>query len=970
MNNIKNMTAKGSAMTTLTTLPTKTTKTLPRRRRPFAVLDLARASVIGRWLPRAAAVAVVAASLVSVEARAAQTGELTGYAIDESGNPIQGIRVILTSPQMIGGAKETVTDADGQFRFPQLDPGSYTVILSSTEYRGFEEKDIYVGLNATVDREYLLEKATDPTDATQVIKVTATRPMVDTTRISRGASITPELTDRTATGRSYQSVALLTAGTVNGSEAPGNPSIHGGSAQSNVYLLDGMNITDPVTQTFSTNFNFDAIGELEIITAGMDAEYGHTNGGVMNIVTKSGGDEFSLDGSVYWAPKELQLLDEGEINDSTEVIANLSVGGPIIRKKLWFFLSGQYIDSSATTPVVDSPFGADFVIPAQRFNSFYGLGKLKWQVMPWQKLTVLIQGDPTWITNEIQDASVHPEAERQRYQGGAKIVTSSETTLSDSLFLKTQVGYGADQLFIFPMSCDGNFDKCANESKPGHTNQATGTSTINDTLLTDDRRYRLMGSTALSYFLDGFLGDHEFKAGLEGTVTWNTTNDWVPGKQTFTDNGIDQTAGHANSADGSTIDGFGDPFQRTDFAAPLEKVVSANVISAYVQDTWRPLKSLTIRPGLRFDSSRGYNDPEDGAGGVSDEIFSFNSLSPRIGVAWDPFADGKTVVRGGYYYYNETGLLTVPSFVGRSLSSKTFQFNPATERYDIFVREEGGDNAVVFKDDMVPPNMHEFVFGVQRQIVDNASLAVDFTYRRTQNQFEDDESNVIWNERGDNAVGFRNGEPRFIFDVGTPADAMRDYMGVDFVFEKRLSDDWQALITYTLATLQGTAERYVSYSFDNPTQRPFEYGYLGDDVRHAVEATLSYDLPLGFQVGGTGSFTTGRPLSKFFINNFYGDFLDKRAPSGFDPKDVDNPDDDVEFRTPDTFFLNARVAWRLKELTTQDIWLIADVFNVFNSRPPNNFEQRDLPAGSPTTFGQAQGKGGPLNAQVAVRYQF
>ena len=55
-------------------------------------------------------------------------------------------------------------------------------------------------------------------------------------------------------------------GTVNGSEAPGNPSIHGGSAQSNVYLLDGMNITDPVTQTFSTNFNFDAIGELEIIT--------------------------------------------------------------------------------------------------------------------------------------------------------------------------------------------------------------------------------------------------------------------------------------------------------------------------------------------------------------------------------------------------------------------------------------------------------------------------------------------------------------------------------------------------------------------------------------------------------------------------------------------------------------------------------------------------------------------------------
>ena len=93
----------------------------------------------------------------------------------------------------------------------------------------------------------------------------------------------------------------------------------GGPNSPAVYLLDGLNITDPVTQTFSTNFNFDAIGELEIITGGMDAEYGSTTGGVMNIVTKAGGDEFSLDGSVYWAPKELQLLDDGHRQRSLTV---------------------------------------------------------------------------------------------------------------------------------------------------------------------------------------------------------------------------------------------------------------------------------------------------------------------------------------------------------------------------------------------------------------------------------------------------------------------------------------------------------------------------------------------------------------------------------------------------------------------------------------------------------------------------
>ncbi len=894
----------------------------------------------------------------SAPAFAAQTGELGGYAIDEQGNPIANVRVTLQSPQMIGGTKETVTDADGQFRFPNLDPGSYTVTLSSPEYRGFEEKDLYVGLDAKVDREYLLERPTDPSDNAQVIRVTATRPMVDTTRTSRGTSITPELTDRTATARSYQSVALLTPGTVDGSQAPGNPSIHGGSPQSNVYLLDGLNITDPVTQTFSTNFNFDAIGELEVITGGMDAEYGSTTGGVMNIVTKSGGDEFSLDGSVYLSPKELQLLDDGEINNSDERNVNLSVGGPIIRKKLWFFLSGQYVDQTTETPVTASPFGDDFQIPPQTFNAFYGLGKLKWQVLPWQKLTLVIQGDPTWITNEQQDSSVHPDAERQRFQGGAKIVASSETTLTDNLFWKSQVGYGADQLYIFPMGCNGDFDACARDAPAGHTNQTTGTSTVNDTLLTDDRRYRLMASSSLSYFLDGFLGDHEFKGGVELTGTFNTTNDWIPGGETFTDSGIDQN--------GSTIDGKGDRFQRTIYSAPLQKLVTANVFSAFIQDTWRPLRSLTLRPGLRFDSSRAYNDKEDGG----TEIFNFNSLSPRIGAAWDPFGDGKTRISGGYFYYNETGLLTVPSFVGRSLASKTFAFNPATEQYDIFVREEGGANATVFKPNMVPPNMHELIFGVQREIIDNAAVGIDFTYRRTQNQFEDDESNVIWNERGDNAVGFHNGEPRFIFSVGTPDEAMRQYVGVDFVFEKRLSDDWQALFTYTLSRTEGTSERYISYAFDNPTQRELEYGFLEDDVRHRLQGTMSYDLPLGFQVGGTGRFQSGRPLTKLFLNNFYGDFLDRRAQAGFDPKDVDDPDDDVEFRTPDTFFLDVRAAWRLKQLTTQDIWLIADVFNVFNSRPATTFENRDLPAGGATQFGQALSRESPLHAEVALRYVF
>ena len=915
----------------------------------------------GDVAPSAVIVALLAMALMpALPALAGQTGELGGVVVDESAEPMPGVTVTLTSAQLIGGPRTDTTDVAGNFRFPNLDPGRYTIKLTSPGTVPFEETKITVGIDQRVDREYLLERAAAGADPQKVITVTATRPMVDVTAVSQGTRITPELTDRTATGRTYQDVALLAAGTVDGSVAPGNPSIHGGTPVSNVYLLDGLNITDPVTQTFSTNFNFDAIGELQILTGGLDAEYGNTTGGVLNIVTKSGGDEFSIDGSVYWAPTELQLLDAGDLDadgrpqlSNNSLNANISVGGPIIRRKLWFFLSGQYVDNTSTQGVSGSPFGDDFKLDPRRFNAFYGLGKLKWQLTPWQKFSLIIQGDPTWITNERQDPTVHPDAERQRFQGGVKIVTSSETTLSENLFWKSQVGYGADQLLIFPMSCDGDFDICARDAIPGHTNQATGTSTVNDTLLTDDRRFRLTAGSSLSYFLAGFLGDHEFKAGIEGAVTWNTVDNFVPGGQTFNDNGVDG----ANSS----LTGAGDPFQVTVYDEPLNKLVSSNLFSLYVQDTWRPFKSLTIRPGIRFDSSRAYNDPEDG--GL--EVFNLNSVSPRIGAAWDPFGDAKTVVRGGYYLYNETGLLTVPSFVGRSLSSETREFNPATGEYDILVRREGGDDAVIFKPDMQAPNMHEFIFGVQRELFANAALAVDFTYRRRQNMFEDDEVNVIWNQRGDDAVGFHNNDPRFIFSVGTPDNAMGEYIGVDVVFEKRLSDNWQALATYTLSTLNGTAEDYITYTFDNSTQREFEYGALADDVRHKLRTTLSYDLPYGFQIGGTASYQSGRPLTKTFLNNFYGDFLDKRAPSGFDPKDVDNPDDDVEFRTPDTVFVDARVAWRLKELTTQDIWLMVDIFNLFNARPPTAFETRNL-----ANFGQPLGRGAPLNAQVALRYAF
>lgn len=877
-------------------------------------------------------------------AHAAQTGELQGYIIDAEGVPVAGVRVTLSSPQLIGGPRRTTSGEGGDFRFSALEPGSYTVSLEHPRHLPLTERDIVVGIDAVVIRDYLLEpRVVGDSEAPQVVEVVASAPVVDTTSTSTATSVRPEMTDRLPTARSYQDMAAFAPGAVDSAAASGNYSIHGGTGYSNQYLLDGINITDPVTNTFSANFNFDAIAETQVLTGGFDAEYGYSTGGIINIVTKSGGDEFTLDGSIYWQPSQLQLLDPGELNDSNEINANLAVGGPILKQRLWFFLSGQYVDQAATTPLESQIFNDVATLPARTYRALYLLGKLKWQPTDWQRTTLLLQGDPTWITNELQDATVHPSAERQRFQGGVRIGLSSETVLTDELLWKTQVGYSASRLQIFPMS--GDF------STPGHQNITSGHSTVNDYLDYDDWRYRLQLHSSLTYFLENFLGDHELKAGVEGALTWEDFYQSYAGGQLFRDQ---------LGPNGEVV-----PYQVDIVTAPEDKLVWGNTVSLFMQDVWRPVRSLTIRPGVRFDSARTYNDEKDGG----EEIFNLNWVSPRIGVAWDPFGDGKTVVRGGYFQYADMGMLLMPSFVGRGLGLRTMEYNPITQEYDIRVREIGGESAVVAKDNLVPPVMHEIIAGIEREVFPNAALSGHVIYRRKNNMWEDDEVNVIWNKDGSDAIGFYNGRPEYIFSVGTPDESFSQYVALELKFDKRLSDNWALLATYTLSRLEGTNDSLLTYALDNPRQAPYEHGFLEDDIRHNARVSASYELPLGIIIGATAIYRSGRPYNHYYLNQFYGDYLDRRARRGYDPgADLADPSDDKELRLPDQMFVNARFLWDLRQLTGQEIQLLADVFNLLNARPTTSVEERHINEGR--DFGKPLTRASPLSAQLALRYRF
>ncbi|MFH1809313.1 MAG: TonB-dependent receptor [Pseudomonadota bacterium] len=881
-----------------------------------------------------------------------QTGQVTGYVSDQSGMPVPDVRIEVAGENLIGGKRSTTTNEDGEFRFLQLPPGMYKVVATHELYRRVTMDKVAVQINRTASVDIVLEPPVAAEAEAYVVKGTV--PVVDVERTTLGNSVSASFTETIPTSRDYQGMAQLVPGVVGGA----NPNVHGATLYGNQYFLDGINITDPVTNTFSANFNFDAIQEVEVLTGVLDAEYGSAQGGIINIVTKSGGNEFTADASIYYSSAYLQWREKGEEELNNQMLQlSLNVGGPIIKDRLWFFVSGEVPWAIQTLPPTAAtsdifPDQAGKLHPSRDFRAFYGLAKLTWQPFSNQTFKFLLQGDPTTIYNEGQSPSIHPDAETQRYQGGVIASVASETFVLPELFLNNRLAYTHGRLFIYPQSND--FDT------PGRGNTATGTATVNDTTWLDDNRYRVQLHSSATYTLDNLIGEHQFKAGVDASLTINTVFDSLPGGGSYTDNGLDPT--NPNSASGAGL-----PYQYTRLIESQDTVIYGDTVSVFVQDKWKPFPSLTVRPGLRMDSARMRNF--EGVAQVQ-----INTLSPRLAVSWDPFDDNKTALRAGYGQYVDTGYLALSDFAGgKGKLTHTYEYNPITEEYDIYLYEEGGANGVEGKDylkdmfDQRRPRVHELNLGVSRELITDLGFSADFIYRFYGNQWEDDEINAQWNEDGDAVIGFNNGEQKYIYSLGALDEAFIRYYGFEFALNKRFSSNWEMMASYTWSWTEGTEPSIISVAFDRPRQREYEFGFLPQDVRHVLKIYGSYRLPYGFVVGGRVRYQSGGPYNRYYFNSFYSDYEDRRAPRGFDRQDDGTL---VELRYPDTFTVNARVTWQLQELTGQKLDLICEVFNLLNARTPAGYETRNLPAGGATQFGDVTDKLDPLNVQLGLRYRF
>jgi hypothetical protein len=917
-------------------------------------------------------------------------GRIGGAVTDkESGAPVPGATIEAHGRALIGPPRTVTTDDAGRYEITELPPGSYDVTIS------------YAGVKPVLRRVVVRQGELLPLDIvwsaelveTEVTVVVEERHMTKPDSTQTGTVISLDTSSKVATQREYQDIALQVAGTVD-VNGGGNPQVKGGNLMMNRYLVDGLDITDPVTNTFSANINFDSISSIDVITGGMEAQY-NALGGIINLITNGGSNEWHVDSSLYvgnnlfsvhgqYGPQTfhgLTPLSKLPSASTQSYQANLNVGGPLVKNKLWFNASVEYDYTESGTPA-GPPLNLQG--PPRRFNGVLARIKLTWAPNEKHRLTVSASSDPSFISNTGAPNSALPVAQTYQEQGGAFGIIQWDWFARSNVNFNLQTGFVYNHIYSGPQGFFSSIDDTGaasmfssknaqyNLDEPGHTNQVDGSIWYQGaSAIQFDRRYRVQFDPSVS--LRGRAGgSHDAKIGLQVQYL----ADQFAVKQTGM--GISYTDGGANGGplEGGLCNeatGAGGCFLKT-VASDYQQTFSGVSVGGYLQDRWKPLRRLTVVPGIRFD----YGWSQDSAGRTATNLFG---VGPRLGAIVDLTGDEKTIFSAFYGRANDVQNMLPAGFGSPTPLTRTYLWNPMTNKFDTQVGASGGSMGVIYDPSThEPPHTDEVTASLRREVFRNSVATVDYTYKRVSNIWDWYEINRLWDPSGFRQLTDVNGNPLYanpglpqdIFKITTNHPAIREYQGVDFSVESRPNEHWDIYVAYTLAWLYGQAgEEFsgqvngTSGAFFNPRQTHLWDGFLPEDVRHQLKVRASYNTH-GVNIGTFIVYRTGAPLSHNYFEFTDGSYLNLRAPTGTDPAaSINNARGFAELRTPDVLEVDVRASYDFQALIRQHLILIVDIFNLFNLRTATAIENRDLP-----TFGTVAARQQPFRFQLGLRYNY
>lgn len=787
----------------------------------------------------------------------AQTGTLTGIVVDETDVPLPGVEVSISSPELISPQLSQVTGEKGFFRFNFLPPGTYTVRATLSGFAPFTHENIQVQVGLTTDVVVVMR----PEDIEEEVIVTAETPLVAIENTKMSTNIGAEEIKALPVGRELTDVFGLAAGVVEtGRSGQGvGGATHGAGTHENAFLIDGVYVTDPDSGTLKMFQSLDSYEEVQIETAGHRAEFGNAGGAVVNVVTKSGGNVFSGDVSLFYKSDSLQSTNyQGTGLDApgSETVsfydASLSLGGPIVKDKVWFFLSGRY--NPETTRVVGFPLDK----PTKRF---FPLGKIT--ISPSAAHRISLSYNYNYYKEDywLGSQTIQPETSLLLVDKGHSALFNWFYFLSQSAILEFKVAY-----LNQPASSTQNTDKvwvydAVFGTFSGGMNGGS------------EKQTRLQVVSSLTYFFKT-LGDHELKIGGEFETADNRNRVFY------------NTDEHGNNlyvqAGGFTL--FGVRWDPPEGTWQTERMQQ---ISGYLQDTWKINRFISANIGFRLTYADNFMPVQENID-TKQDVASWFNFEPRLGLGIDPFGDGRTSVKFSFSRYS---MLLYDWFGSINPNRQTTILRVQVAPGVWFPIQVQAPETGTVDSDLKRPYVNEFFIGLERELTPKLSLRATFVWKDYK-QFITTSDSI---RTSDLYVPYSvtnpvTNESMTVYDIapGAPiataaffnndSRANRKYRALVLELEKRYSDNYQFRLSYTWSRNRGTvgqssfeANRGLlatdpsgAHNWSNPNFLINREGTLGLSRTHVFKFQGVYSAPFGIFLSLSYIGASGTPYTRTF----------------------------------------------------------------------------------------------------------
>jgi hypothetical protein len=828
------------------------------------------------------------------------------------------------------------TDAGGAYRFPSLPPGTYDVKLELSGFQTVERKGIIVNVGATTP----IEQQLDVAKLEETVTVTGQSPTVDTTSANVSTLLSSQLLQGTPGGRDIWSLMeyKVPGLSINRPDVGGNQgglqggmSARGTDNGQNTHFLNGVNVGDPAAIGYTQfYYDYDAFEEIQVSVGAHDLSV-QSGGLFLNMVTKSGTDQWKGRTSFYYQGSKTQgsnvdtdLLNMGLSPTAGNVQfltdANFNIGGPIVKDKLRLF--GSFRDWRVHVNVPGFP-------EVEQTNMTSGLGNVAYQFTQNNRFTGFVARQLYDKPNRGASAFNTPASDwKERdimsiYQG------LWNSVLSKDAFLDARVSY-ADIFFpLYLKAKDVSVLDLATNIRTGSNAQEY-----------QFTRRRLQVNANLSYYVDDWAGSrHEFRFGID--YSHAPTNSY-----------------QFRNGDINLQVSAGVPAYVFEYNTPVLSKSTVDGLGAFVQDAIT-YKRVTINAGARFQHTEGYLPDQSSPAGTfvpartfsaRRNIIDWNTVSPRVGLIFDVKGDGKTTAKvsaARYYYVISTGDPNIVNLNGLSYSQ--YVWNDLNHDGQFQVGEEGrlvgvgGANISSIDPSLKQPYTNELIVGVDHELVPDLRLSVVGTFRQERNLYGATNTGVpfsaytpvtITDPGPDGVTGTGDDRPLTVYNqnpatIGQDrlfytnrSEFNRQYQGLEITATKRYSHRWQMLVGYTYGK---ATQDDVYASLSNPNQTVNSNGVTVYDRPHTFKLTGSYLLPYDVQLSGNLRLQSGTAWSY----NAGGIFrqLRVRLNQGTITAYANPPGD---LRTPTVKTLDLRGAKIFRFANNRDLEVSVDAYNLFN----------------------------------------